>query len=144
MGRPVSALDHRHNDQRAGMDLASDPASLSAARDFVGWMLDVWGCDDPDRVVALLTDELVSNAVRHASGTIRLEMSVVDGQDVRVQASDECPDSPVEPRETHDGEGGLGLRIVESLARRWGVERYDTFKTVWFEAPIVHRHPASH
>jgi anti-sigma regulatory factor (Ser/Thr protein kinase) len=137
----LSAVDH---EKKASIDLEARPESLSTARDFVRRMLAVWDCDDPDQVVALMTNELVSNAVRHAGGAIRLEMSMVDGEDIRVQASDQSPDAPVAQKDVPSGEGGLGLRIVESLARCWGVERHDSFKTVWFETPAVHRPAARH
>lgn len=125
--------------RRAGILLASEPASPSEARSFVNAMLDVWGCEDPDEIVPLLTSEIISNAVCHAAGSINLELSLLDGGELRVQARDESPDSPVIRRSNPGGVGGHGLAIVESLARRWGVERHEGCKVVWFEALVPPR-----
>ena len=49
------------------------------------------------------------------------------------------PRRPVVRRSNPGGIGGHGLTIVESLARCWGVERYEDYKVVWFEAPVSPR-----
>jgi two-component sensor histidine kinase len=88
---------------------------------------------------ALLVSEVVSNSVRHA----RLDSS--DAIQVRVRGSrsmlhvdviDPGPgfEPDVGPREEN---GGWGLRLVDQLATRWGVERGDGTR-VWFDlAPPV-------
>jgi anti-sigma regulatory factor (Ser/Thr protein kinase) len=126
-------------EQRAGIVLAPDSTSLSAARSFVSSMLELWGCDDPDEIIPLLTSEIVSNAVRHAAGNVGLELALRNREELRVQARDESPDRPVVRRSNPDGVGGHGLTIIESLARRWGVERHEDFKVVWFETPVSPR-----
>jgi anti-sigma regulatory factor (Ser/Thr protein kinase) len=128
---------------RAELDLVAEPRSLSTARSFVASMLDLWECDDPDQVIALLTSEIVSNAVRHAGGKIGLEMAMVANDELRIEASDTHPDIHVAPRVDRRGEGGRGLLLVESLARRWGVETHERYKVVWFEVPVVPRHRSS-
>jgi anti-sigma regulatory factor (Ser/Thr protein kinase) len=128
---------------RAELDLAAEPESLSAARSFVASMLDIWECDDPDQVIALLTSEIVSNAVRHAGGTIGLEMAMVTDDELRVEASDTHPDICVAPRVDMYAEGGRGLLLVDTLARRWGVDTHKWHKVVWFEVPVVPRHRSS-
>jgi len=124
---------------RAGINLPAVPESLSAARTFVGSTLEKWNCVDRDQVVALLTSEIVSNVVRHAGGNVELEMAIVGDHVLRVQASDECPDSPVLQRSELRSEGGRGLLIVDRLARRWGVEKYERHKVVWFETDLLPR-----
>jgi anti-sigma regulatory factor (Ser/Thr protein kinase) len=130
-------------DKRAEIVLAPVPESLSAARSFVASLLDQWDCEDPDEVVALLTSEIVSNAVRHASGAIGLQVEMVNDHELSVRARDEAPEAPVERRLNPGGAGGHGLHIVETLSRRWGVERFDEYKVVWFEAPVSSRHCGS-
>ena len=131
------AVDER--ERRAGIVLAPESSSLSAARRFVSSMLELWDYEDPDEVVPLLTSEIVSNAVRHAVGSVGLELALLDGEELRVQARDESPDTPVIRRSSPDGIGGHGLTIIESLARRWGVELHEGFKVVWFEIPVSPR-----
>ena len=88
---------------------------------------------DIDTVV-LLVSEVVTNAVLHARSDIRLEVQA-SADTVRVEVHD---GSPVEPRVHHyrlTSGTGRGLRMVEQLARRWGVE-HDVArggKVVWFE-----------
>jgi anti-sigma regulatory factor (Ser/Thr protein kinase) len=121
-------------ERRAAIVLSPEVASLSTARVFVSSMLELWECEDPDQVARLLTSEVVSNAVRHAASTIELEVAMFNEQQLRVRARDEAPQARVEP-DPHrpEGEGGHGLQIIESLAERWGVERYEDHKVVWFE-----------
>jgi anti-sigma regulatory factor (Ser/Thr protein kinase) len=126
-------------EQRAGIVLASESASVSAARSFVSAMLESWDCDDPDEIIPLLTSEIVSNAVRYAAGSVGLELALLNREELRVQARDESPDTPVIRRSNPGGVGGHGLTIVESLARRWGVERHEDYKVVWFETPVSPR-----
>jgi anti-sigma regulatory factor (Ser/Thr protein kinase) len=104
-------------------------------------MLERWGGADPDEIVPLLTSELVSNAVRHATGEVSLEVALLNPHELRVEARDESPDAPVVRRSNPGGSGGHGLTIIETLSLRWGVDRYEHFKVVWFEAPVS---PRSH
>jgi anti-sigma regulatory factor (Ser/Thr protein kinase) len=136
-GRPLGGDEVR----RASIVLSPRATSLSAARTFVSAMLELWRCDDPDHVAGLLTSELVSNAVRHAASTVGLEVGMVDEQQLRVRARDEAPDATValDP-DRRSGEGGHGLKIIETLAQRWGVERYEDHKVVWFETFVSPRH----
>ena len=134
---PRRAVDEK--ERRANVVLAPDASSLSLARHFASSTLELWDYEDSDDIVPLLTSEIVSNAVRHAAGDVGLELVLVDGATLRVHASDESPDSPVNRRASPDGIGGHGLTIVESLASRWGVERHEGFKVVWYETPVAPR-----
>jgi anti-sigma regulatory factor (Ser/Thr protein kinase) len=98
--------------------------------------------NDNDTVAAdagLVVSELVSNAVMHATGPIRLAVSVegmLRGETVlRVEVFD--GDDRVERvvlRHVDAGTlGGRGLRIVNTLAESWGTLRHDDGKTVWAE-----------
>ena len=140
-GQNLAVVEGRHRvvdetDRRAGISLANNSASLSVARSFVASVLGSWDREDPDNIVPLLTSEIVSNAVRHAAGAIILELALLDHEEVRVEVRDGAPATPVVRRSNPGGIGGHGLTIVESLARSWGVERYEDHKVVWFEAPV--------
>jgi len=85
--------------------------------------------------VALVVSELVANSVRHAevgpAGVVRLDVRVLGGE-VWIAVGDRG--SPRLPRITgeHTGPGGLGLRVVDRLARSWGVARDGAGRTlVW-------------
>jgi two-component sensor histidine kinase len=80
--------------------------------------------------VILVVSELVSNSVRHgAPGDVDVMVSAQDDY-VRVEVSDDGEGfEPGAPR----GEG-LGLTLVDKIARSWGVSNNGRF-TVWAEIP---------
>ena len=87
---------------------------------------------DRDRLdtAVLLISELVTNAVLHGSGEIRLLIDVRGRGDARFAVCDEGRGTPV-VRPEPGPDGGWGLRLVGQLARRWGVREGRT--QVWFE-----------
>jgi len=86
---------------------------------------------DPARLdtAVLLISELVTNAVLHGTGEIRLVIDVGDG-DARFAVRDEGERRPA-VRDDPGPDGGWGLRLVGQLATRWGVQDEPT--EVWFE-----------
>ena len=112
--------------------------SVPAARAFLARLLDGWGVSD--EVIddaSLLTSELMSNAVRHGSGVVDLEIEVNDGV-LRVGVHDDGRNTPVVRDSGATSPGGRGMWIVQSLARDWGSEFHgeDPGKTVWFELVV--------
>ena len=79
--------------------------------------------------VALVFSELVTNAVVHGAGTLRITVTA-QLRSVRIDVHDTNPHRP-EPRLDANAPGGLGLRIVEQLSERWGCEQTTTGKVVW-------------
>ena len=85
---------------------------------------------------ALVATELVTNAVRHGTAPITLDLRS-DGASLTVEVTD-CGGGavrriPADERRSRQS-GGLGLMIVEMLARDWGVRRSPGGgKTVWAE-----------
>ena len=77
----------------------------------------------------LLISELVTNAVLHGTGEIRLMIDVGNG-DARFTVCDEGSGTPI-VRPEPGPDGGWGLRLVGELAARWGVREGRT--QVWFE-----------
>lgn len=85
-------------------------------------------------VARLLVTELVSNAVRHGSGSVELVVAR-NGGGVRIEVHDESPDLPVIVELQPLMEGGAGMRLVATLSDSWGVSpRSDgqPGKRVWF------------
>ncbi len=80
----------------------------------------------------LLSSELVTNAVIHGSGEVRMEVSR-HGDRLRVEVYDDDPSQP-HPRERSGAEeSGRGLHIVASLATAWGCTPAGAGKAMWFE-----------
>ncbi len=130
-------------ERRVGIDLTGDERNVQVARSFIAGVLDLWNCDDPDRIVELLTSEIVTNAVRHAGGPVRVEAALDDDGVVKVETVDRGPDIPILQTPDASDHGGRGLILVQSLARQWGVDSYLDHKVVWFEVPLAPRPSAA-
>ena len=90
--------------------------------------------DDLEHTVGLLVTELIANSLRHAGmqedQRILFAARFVTDH-VRVEVHD--PGPGFDPDEQMGGRG-YGLRMVDKLAARWGVEVADDDGTrVWFE-----------
>lgn len=88
----------------------------------------------------LLTSEVVTNALVHGRGEVRLSVDARDAV-LHVEVGDDEPRHPhvPAPGELSDplAEGGRGMRIVALLSSDWGVrDRSGGGKAVWFEVPV--------
>lgn len=119
-------------EDRASIQLSAEPTSAARSRAWIVEALTAWGAQHLLETAALLTDELVVNAVRHARTPMLLSARWRDGQ-LRVDVTDACPAPPVRLHVPSDASAGRGLNLVATLASRWGVERHAGGKTVWFE-----------
>ncbi len=87
----------------------------------------------------LVASELVTNAVRHSLGTAddRLIVLIDTNRWLRIAVLD--PGRSGRRAEVADrpgGRGGLGLKVVDQLARRWGARRREDGYQVWAELEI--------
>lgn len=104
-------------------------------------MLDGWGLTSLGDVTMLLVSELVTRALRHASGRIGVRMYALReraaaGPVLLVEVSDPLADPPHERMAAPEDKGGRGLRLVARSALRWGSRRDGAGKTVWFELAL--------
>jgi anti-sigma regulatory factor (Ser/Thr protein kinase) len=83
----------------------------------------------------LLVSELVTNAVKYGgAGPIELTIETVDGA-LRCAIRDSGSPGPLPVmQEQSDDPGGHGLRLVDHIADRWGVEKGSTI--VWLELDL--------
>lgn len=121
---------------KLSLALAGAPETTTIARQAIRALATL--CDRPcGEDLALLTSEVVTNAVKHgpvpAENSVAIEALVFDDV-VRVEVRDRgagfdppTPGPPGQPRPS-----GWGLFLVGELARRWGVESLPS-STVWFE-----------
>lgn len=91
---------------------------------------------DVAHTAELLVSELVTNAITHGTGMVRLAIDCAD-HTVSVSVSDDEPAPPQVRAEQPLAVGGRGLRMVEALAGAWGVRPHDgkPGKDVWFRLP---------
>ena len=112
---------------------SSSPLSRQFLRDVLGH----WGvAEDTVETAALLTTELVSNATRNSDEGIELRLEVHPDR-LRVSVFDSSHRLPQVCQAGAEDTSGRGLRLVEVLSDRWGVEPHDLGKTVWFEMATV-------
>lgn len=88
--------------------------------------------------LALVVTELVTNAVRHGSPPVEVEIDTC-GHCVTVVVADGSSVRPVRRAAGDGDEGGRGLLLVDLLAAEQGVRPSGSGKAVWAELP---RHEA--
>lgn len=119
----------------ARLVLARDPSSPRAARRFIAdFCTAAKMTEEVCEVAAVLTSELVTNAVRYGGSQAVLEARSPGGV-LRVSVGDDNPDLPrVGPAPDLTAESGRGVLLVSTLSSRWGVEQLPSGgKAVWFE-----------
>jgi anti-sigma regulatory factor (Ser/Thr protein kinase) len=131
--------------------LAARLSAVAVARDEVAAAISAWCVRvDPD-VAVLLTSELVTNAVTHATvnrnrkaaergmtGQSVLLVIVADDAGLRVDVHDGSADLPVVSSylAEADAETGRGLLLVTSLSAEWGFYRTAGGKAVYFTLEV--------
>jgi serine phosphatase RsbU (regulator of sigma subunit) len=120
--------------QVADITLASDPASVGPARRFVRTTLPEWGLESLLDTAELLVSELVTNAIRHAAGSVGLRL--LHGQALVCEVADRSPLAPLLRSPDALDVAGRGVQLVNMLAQRWGTRTVAGGKIVWCELPI--------
>ncbi|WP_285915524.1 SpoIIE family protein phosphatase [Actinomadura opuntiae] len=122
-------------DQVATWDLPSDPAVVADVRRHVTEQLAAWGLDEAAFVTELVASELVTNAIRHAEGPIRLRL--IRDRTLVCEVSDGSETAPHLRRARVFDEGGRGLLLVAQLTQSWGTRQTARGKTIWAEQPLL-------
>ncbi|WP_030770864.1 SpoIIE family protein phosphatase [Streptomyces sp. NRRL F-2664] len=116
--------------------LDADPAVVADARHLVLAQLTAWDLDELSFSTELIVSELVTNAIRHAGGPVRLRLIRADS--LTCEVSDSSNTQPRMRRARNSEEGGRGLYIVAQLSHRWGSRYTMGGKTVWSEQHLPH------
>lgn len=91
--------------------------------------LSAWELDDHSFALEMAVCELVSNAVRHAEGPLRLRL--IRDESLICEVSDTSSTAPHPKRANPLDEGGRGLYLVGQLMDRWGTRYTQSGKTIW-------------
>lgn len=123
---------------RATWSFPADPDAVRAARRAVRAQLARWELDGVADLAALLVSELVTNALRHATGPVGVCLTRPTGRSgvLLVEVSDPVPEPPHERVARPDDEGGRGLQLLARSSRRWGHRSGPHGKTVWCELVV--------
>jgi anti-sigma regulatory factor (Ser/Thr protein kinase) len=79
---------------------------------------------------ALIVSELVTNALRHGEGPTVLRATLA-ATEVQLSVTDSGDDEPRVLPPDPDRIGGLGLVVVATVSKKWGVAPFPGGKTVW-------------
>jgi PAS domain S-box-containing protein len=120
--------------QYASWDVPTDPASVARARTLVGEQLGSWGLDDLSFTTELVASELLTNAIRHASGPVRLRL--LRDLTLICEVSDASSTSPHLRHARTTDEGGRGLFLISQFTDRWGTRYTSEGKIIWAEQPL--------
>jgi anti-sigma regulatory factor (Ser/Thr protein kinase) len=112
--------------------LTTGPAAAAEARSQVRAAICTWDVPVDGSVAALLTSELVTNAIRYEAGEIVLLVITCSGDQLRVDVHDTSRLLPVLVDAPADAEMGRGLMLVATLSADWGFYLTPAGKAVFF------------
>ena len=116
------------------ISLLAGPAAAGQARRHVGAIIRAWDLPVDDYTAALLTSELVTNAILHASDEDEsIELVIGWGAGLlRVEVHDGSRSAPARVHALPYAEAGRGLMLLDSLSSSWGYRETARGKAVYF------------
>jgi len=112
------------------------------ARRFTARTLRTWKIGDAADPALLIVSELVTNALVHTKGEVRLDLTLA-GDRLRVAVTDASPRSPAKPVIADwEATGGRGILLVEAMSAAWGTVPVSGGKQVWSELVVEPPVPA--
>ncbi|AKJ09681.1 hypothetical protein ABB07_06495 [Streptomyces incarnatus] len=130
--RPLDAPRGRATEWDASWPLPRALTSAGRARRLVTAQLSAWALADLAETAELLVSEVVTNALRHTRGPLRLNLRVRDSR-LTCEVEDTESAGPLRSVVDADAEGGRGTDLLDLLADAWGSTETPTGKTIWFE-----------
>ncbi|WP_435240593.1 SpoIIE family protein phosphatase [Streptomyces cucumeris] len=121
-------------DRVVAWEVASDPAVVAEVRAGVLRQLEEWDLEECAFTAELVLSELITNAIRHATGPIRVQ--VLRDRSLICEVSDTSSTSPHLRYATTTDEGGRGLFLVAQFAERWGTRYTSSGKVIWAELAL--------
>jgi anti-sigma regulatory factor (Ser/Thr protein kinase) len=127
-------------DRSVAWRLPGDPQQVALARRLVRETLVGWGLTHLVDTTELLVSELVTNAIQHAGGELRLRLQ--RDRALLCEVCDSTPNPPELREFSATAEHGRGILLVNALADKWNFRRTASGKVVWFELTLP-RQPAA-
>lgn len=117
--------------QVAEWDVEGEPAAVRRVRAAVSARLMEWELEDLVYTTELICSELITNAMRHATGPIKVRL--IRDRALTFEVSDHSSTSPHLRYAASTDEGGRGLFLVAQFAERWGTRYTKDGKVIWAE-----------
>ncbi|MDT0406721.1 MULTISPECIES: SpoIIE family protein phosphatase [Streptomyces] len=109
------------------------PQAVGHARRFTRRTLRSWGVTADIDAALLIVSELVTNALVHTDGQVRLDITLVNDR-LRLAVADASPRTPAKPTSIGwEATGGRGILLVEAVSAGWGTLPVSGGKQVWAE-----------
>ncbi|WP_189302072.1 SpoIIE family protein phosphatase [Streptomyces albospinus] len=121
-------------DRIAHWDVPSDPAAVADARAAITGQLEVWGLEEAAFTTELVLSELITNAIRYATGPIHVRL--LYDRTLICEVSDTSSTSPHLRYAADEDEGGRGLFLVSQLTQNWGTRYTPEGKIIWAELSL--------
>jgi PAS domain-containing protein/anti-sigma regulatory factor (Ser/Thr protein kinase) len=122
---------------RDGWTVWRVPEAARHARRFTRRTLRTWDVPaDAMDTALLVVSELVTNALVHTDGKVRLDLTLINHR-LRIAVTDASPRTPVKPTSlSWEATGGRGILLVEAMSDAWGTVPVSGGKQVWSELPL--------
>jgi anti-sigma regulatory factor (Ser/Thr protein kinase) len=121
-------------DRVAEWEVPADPSAVSGARADLSAQLAQWGLEEQAFVSELILSELITNAIRYATGPIKIRL--LRDRALICEVSDHSSTSPHLRYAAATDEGGRGLFLVAQFAERWGTRYTKDGKVIWAEQSL--------
>ncbi|WP_030953139.1 ATP-binding SpoIIE family protein phosphatase, partial [Streptomyces sp. NRRL S-481] len=118
----------------AAWELPADPAVVAEVRASAMRRLADWGLDETAFAAELILSELMTNAIRHGAGPVRVRL--LYGRTLICEVSDTSNTAPHLRRAASTDEGGRGLFLVAQLSQSWGTRYLPEGKVIWAECGL--------
>ncbi|MGW1668065.1 SpoIIE family protein phosphatase [Streptomyces sp. NPDC002324] len=118
----------------ATWELPADPARVSEVRAAAQRQMAAWGLDEAAFAAELMLSELVTNAIRHGAGPIRVRL--LRDRSLICEVADTSSTAPHLRRAATTDEGGRGLFLVAQLSQSWGTRYTPEGKVIWAQCGL--------
>ncbi|ANH94794.1 hypothetical protein A8713_29475 [Streptomyces sp. SAT1] len=96
------------------------PEAVRHARRLTRRTLRSWGAGEEADAALLVVSGLVTNALVHAEGRVRLDLTLVHDR-LRIAVADGSPRTPAKPADIGwEATGGRGILLFEAVSTAWG------------------------
>ena len=126
-----TALTRPRAQRSLTVSLVATPTAPAEARRRVRAAIESWEVAADPYVAALLTSELVTNAIMHTAGSVRM-LVTCSNEHLRVCVHDASRARPAPLDPPVEAEDGRGLMLVDNLSTDWGWYRTPEGKAVYF------------